>query len=131
MALSEEVKNNIFSKLKKALEDCCPPMVIVKQSDMGMELMGNKPVPYGYSKKMVPGMYFSSAVVRKDMISFYFFPIYGNVEAFSGLAPTLFKSLKGKTCFNFKKAEQVDEKELAALLNKGVEVWIKMGYMKD
>jgi hypothetical protein len=86
-------------------------------------------VPYGYDKKIVPGMYFSSFVARKDMVSFYFFPMYMQAE-FKDLIPIMIKTLKGKTCFNIKKPEQIDEKELAALLKKGVAAWKKMGYMK-
>lgn len=130
MALTDETRKIIFDKVKKELEKCTPPMAVSKDKEGVYELMGNKPVPYGYKKEIVPGMYFSSVVARKDMISFYFFPIYVKPDAFKDLAPTLFKTLKGKTCFNIKKAEQVDSKELAALLKKGVEAWGKEGYMK-
>jgi|ERR1035437_9295313 hypothetical protein len=130
MALTDETRKIIFDKVKKELEKCSPPMVVSKDKEGVYELMGNKPVPYGYKKVIVPGMYFCSVVARKDMISFYFFPIYIKPDAFNDLAPTLFKTLKGKTCFNIKKAEQVDSKELAALLKKGVETWGKEEYMK-
>ena len=129
MPLSTEAKNEIAGKLRTALQKCSPPMVVARQSENGMELMGNKPVPYGYAKKIVPGMYFSSFVVRKDMVSFYFFPMY-MAEGFKELIPSMIKTLKGKTCFNFKKPEQVNEKELAALLKKGVAAWKKQGYLK-
>ncbi|MEO8086559.1 MAG: DUF1801 domain-containing protein [Bacteroidota bacterium] len=129
MPLTPESKAEIISKLRKALEKCTPPMVISKLSKDGMELIGNKPVPYGYKKEIVPGMYFSSFVARKDMVSFYFFPMYMN-DQFNELIPDFKKTLKGKTCFNIKKPEQVNEKELAALLKKGVSAWKKMGYMK-
>ena len=130
MPLKPEVRKAIFDKIKKSLEKCTPPMAVSKNKEDVFELMGNKPVPYGYKKEIVPGMYFSSVVARKDMISFYFFPIYMQPKEFKDLAPALFKTLKGKTCFNIKKEEQVDEKELDALLKKGVEAWKKMGYMK-
>jgi hypothetical protein len=128
MPLSPASKKEITKKLAIALEKCAPPMVIARQSENGMELIGNKPVPYGYTKKIVPGMYFSSFVVRKDMVSFYFFPMYMS-EGFKELIPTMIKTLKGKTCFNIKKPEQVNDKELAALLKKGVDAWKKQGYM--
>ena len=105
-------------------------MVASKDKEGVFELMGNKPVPYGSKKIMVPGMYFCSAVARKDMISFYFFPIYYHTADYIDLIPTMAKCLKGKTCFNIKKAEQVDVKELNALLKKGVAAWKKQGYMK-
>jgi hypothetical protein len=130
MPLTNETRTNIFNKLKKGLEKCSPPMVVKSDKPGVYEIIANKPMPYGYKKVIVPGMYFSSAVERKDMVSFYFFPCYSNPESFKSVAPTLLKCLKGKTCFNFKKEEQVDNKELAALLKKGMEIWKKMGYMK-
>lgn len=130
MPLTPETRKTIFNRLKSALGRQCPPMVVSKDTENNFELMGNKPVPYGSKKKIVPGMYFSSAVARKDMVSFYFFPIYYNQREFKDVAPTAMKCLKGKTCFNFKKEDQVVEKELDALLNKGAQVWKKLGYMK-
>lgn len=71
MPLTAEAKTAMFNTLKECLEKCCPPMVITKNSDTGIELIGNKPVPYGFKKEIVPGMYFASAILRKDVVSFY------------------------------------------------------------
>jgi ABC-type dipeptide/oligopeptide/nickel transport system ATPase component len=130
MPLTPEAKKEIVSILQTAMKRCSPPMVISKQSTEGMELIGNKEVPYGSKKVLVPGMYFCSYVVRKDMVSFYFFPMYMAMPHFEALMPTLKKCIKGKSCFNFKKADQVDKKELEALLKKGLEVWKKLEYLK-
>ncbi len=130
MPLSEQETTAIVQQLKKALLKCTPPMVIAKESDAGMELIGNKEVPYGSKKQLVPGMYFSSYVVRKDMVSFYLFPMYMHMPEFEPLMPTLKKSLKGKSCFNFKKSAQIEPKELAAILKQGVAAFKKFGYMK-
>src|ERR1700710_1226911 len=111
MPLTPEARAEIFNKIKSCLQKQNPPMNIAKDKEGVFELMGNKPVPYGSKKTIVPGMYFSSVVARKDMISFYFFPIYYHTDDFIGLIPTMSKFLKGKTCFNFKKPEQVNEKE--------------------
>ena len=130
MPLASEIKKAIFSKIKKNLEQCTPPMVYKKGSADAYELIGNKPVPYGYKKEIVPGMYFASTVVRANSVAFYFFPTYLNPAAFKSIAPSLYKCLKGKTCFHFRQEEDVNEKELSALLKKGVEAWTKAGYMK-
>lgn len=130
MPLTPEVRNEIFEIIKTVLKKHSPPMVVSKDKEDVFELMGNKPVPYGSKKTIVPGLYFSSVVARKDMISFYFFPIYYHTADFIDLIPTMSKCLKGKTCFNFKKIEQVNAKELNALLKKGVVAWKKQGYMK-
>jgi hypothetical protein len=130
MPITPEIQYRIFEQLKSCLEACCPPMVQVKNTADSYEIMGNKPVPYGSDKKIIPGMYFASIVARKDMVSFYFFPMYTHGAEFSKLAPTAYKCLRGKTCFNFKKPEQVIEKEIIALLKKGMQVWKREGYMK-
>mgnify|MGYP003333194646 FL=1 len=130
MALTDEERNEILSIIKSVLEKFSPPMVITKNGEKGIELIGNKAVPYGSKKIIVPGMYFCSAVARKNMVSFYFFPIYMANKEFIDLIPTMKKTLKGKTCFNIKKIEQIDKKELFALVKKGVSVWKKLGYMK-
>ena len=129
MALTAEAKASIFKKLKKSMEKFSPPMVYKKGSAHTYELIGNKPVPYGYKKEIIPGMFFASAVVRKDSVAFYFFPCYMN-PVFKNTAPSLYKHLKGKTCFHFRKEEDVNEKELAELLRKGGGAWKKAGYMK-
>ena len=123
-------RDEIFNKIKAVLKKHSPPMQVSKDKPGVFELMGNKPVPYGSKKTIVPGMYFSSVVARPGMVSFYFFPIYYHTNDFIDLIPTMVKTLKGKTCFNIKKVEEVNEKELDALLKKGVQAWKKLGYMK-
>jgi hypothetical protein len=130
MPLTPEEKKAIFDPIKSVMLKYSPPMVISKNEPHVFEMIGNKEVPYGYRKEIVPGMYFASIVIRKDMISFYFFPIYFHTKDFIGLIPSMEKYLKGKTCFNFKKAEQVNVKELDALLKKGTVAWLKNGFMK-
>ena len=129
MPVTAQTKKAIFSKLKRNMEKCSPPMIYKKGSANAYELIGNKAVPYGYKKEIIPGMFFASAVVRTDSVAFYFFPSYMHPDM-KKAAPSLYKHLKGKTCFHFKKEEDVNEKELAALLQKGAEAWAKAGYMK-
>lgn len=105
-------------------------MVVSKNKKDVFEIIGNKPVPYGSKKVIVPGLFFSAAMVRKEMISLHLMPIYYHEKEFEPLMPTMIKCLKGKACFNFKKPEEVNRKELNAVLKKGMEMWKKNGYMK-
>lgn len=130
MPITDNTRKQIFDKLKRNLEKFAPPMVAKSASTHHtFELIGNKPVPYGYDKKIIPGMYFASIAHRKDSVAFYFFPSYMNT-GLKEVAPTLYKCLKGKTCFHFKKEEQVNEEELNTLLKVGMKAWEKAGYMK-
>jgi hypothetical protein len=130
MPISDETRNLIYNKLKESLEKLSPPMVVkTDATPNAYEIIGNKPVPYGYDKKIAPGMFFAWIAHRKDSVAFYFFPVYMNAKLIE-LAPGLQKFMKGKTCFHFKKVEQVNVKELDALLNAGLDAWKQAGYMK-
>ncbi len=127
--MTEETRILIFNKLKKNLEKFTPPMVVtMNSSNSSYEIIGNKPVPYGYNKKIVPGMFFALIAQRKDSVTFHFFPLYMDPKL-KEVAPSLYKCLKGKTCFHFNKEEQINEKELILLLEKGIIAWKKSGYM--
>ena len=130
MPLTPDIRKEIFNRLKTALEKHAPPMTVSKNNKTVFELIGNKPVPYGSRQIIVPGMYFCSAVARKDKISFYFFPMYFHEKEFSKTIPNMIRYLKGKTCFNFTKPDQIVGKELDAMIKKGVRAWHKSGYMK-
>ena len=130
MPMTPETRKMIFTALSAALRNQCPPMVCVKDTSSAFEIIGNVPVPYGSTKRIVPGMYFASVVARKEMVSFYFMPIYYHREAFEKIAPGLLTCLKGKACFNFRKADQLNAKELDALLGKGAQAWKKLGYIR-
>lgn len=131
MPLTDQERKIIFDKVKNILQKFTPPMAVSKNKESSVfELIGNIAVPYGSKKVMVPGMYFSSVVARKDMISYYFFPMYMREGDYDSLLVNSKKYLKGKTCFNYKKVEQVDEKELTAVLKKGIQQFKKDGFVK-
>jgi Domain of unknown function (DU1801) len=129
MAVSEEEKQNIFERLKKIAKKNCPPLVMKSSTDIGFEMIGNVPTIYGSKKEKVPGMYMASATFRKNSVVFYFFPCYMN-DTFKPIAPNTFKHLEGKTCFHFKKIEDVDEQEIQLLFKKGIEFYKKQSWVK-
>ena len=59
---------------------------------------------------------FSAAQVKKNYTSFHIFPVYCHPELIDGVSDDLKKRMQGKSCFNFKSADQVPVKELQALL---------------
>ena len=130
MPLTPATRKAIFGRLSASLKKQSPPMVCSKDTVKCVELIGNTPVPYGSTKKIVPGMFFASAVAHKDMVSLHFLPLYYHEKDFADIAPTLLKRLKGKACFNFTKPEQIDEKEMDAMLKRGTQAWRKLGCVK-
>ena len=107
-----------------------PPLVIKKNSREAIEVIGNTPTPYGYKKETIPGMYFATALIRPSNVSFYFFACYTVPDVFEKIAPTTMKCLDGKSCFHFKKEDQVVEKELRAMFKKAIQIYKKQGWIK-
>jgi hypothetical protein len=74
-----------------------------------------------YSEKWKKELFFGSAQVKKNYVSFYLMPVYMYPELLVDVSPELKKRLQGKSCFNFKRVESDLFNELAALTRKGAE----------
>jgi hypothetical protein len=74
-----------------------------------------------YSEKWKKQLFFGSAQVKKNYVSFYLMPVYMYPELLWDISPDLKKRMQGKSCFNFKKVEPDLFDELAVLTRKSVE----------
>jgi hypothetical protein len=74
-----------------------------------------------YSEKWKKQLFFGSAQVKKNYVSFYLMPVYMYPELLKDISPDLKKRMQGKSCFNFKKVEPDLFDELAVLTRKSVE----------
>lgn len=74
-----------------------------------------------YSEKWKKQLFFGSAQVKKNYVSFYLMPVYMYPELLKSISPDLKKRMQGKSCFNFKKVEPDLFDELAVLTRKSVE----------
>ena len=74
-----------------------------------------------YSEKWKKQLFFGSAQVKKNYVSFYLMPVYMYPELLQGISPELKKRMQGKSCFNFKKVEPDLLTELKELTRKGAE----------
>ena len=74
-----------------------------------------------YSEKWKKQLFFGSAQIKKNYVSFYLMPVYMYPDLLNGISPELKKRMQGKSCFNFKKVEPDLFNELAELTRKGVE----------
>jgi hypothetical protein len=59
-----------------------------------------------YSKKWEKELFFASAQVKKNYVSFYLMPVYMYPDLLKNISPELKKHMQGKSCFNFKKVEK-------------------------
>jgi hypothetical protein len=74
-----------------------------------------------YSQKWKKELFFGSAQIKKNYISFYLMPVYMYPELLKEVSLELKKHMQGKSCFNFKKVEPELFDELATLTRKGAE----------
>ncbi len=74
-----------------------------------------------YSEKWKKQIFFASAQIKKNYVSFYLMPVYMYPDLLKDISPELKKHMQGKSCFNFKKVEPALFEELAELTRQGVE----------
>ena len=68
-----------------------------------------------YSEKWKKELFFGSAQIKKNYVSFYLMPVYMYPELLKDISPELKKRMQGKSCFNFTKPDPALFKELARL----------------
>lgn len=105
----------IFEQLKNILKPYASNLTVKTDSADTYYLDGP------YSKKWKKELFFGSAQIKKNYVSFYLMPVYMYPELLTGISPELRKHMQGKSCFNFKKADSALFQELATLTRKGVE----------
>ena len=74
-----------------------------------------------YSEKWKKDLFFGSAQIKKNYVSFYLMPVYMYPELLIEVSSELKKHMQGKSCFNFKTVEPTLFEELATLTRKGAE----------
>lgn len=78
-----------------------------------------------YSERWKKELFFGSAQIKKNYVSFYLMPVYMYPELLNDVSPELKKRMQGKSCFNFKKVEAELFRELEALTRSGAEKFKK------
>ena len=107
----------VFEKLKNILKPFEPKLNVTADTPSVYSLDGP------YSEKWQKQLFFGSAQIKKNYVSFYLMPVYMFPDLLKGISPELKKHMQGKSCFNFKKIEPDLFKELAELTRKGVETF--------
>ena len=81
-----------------------------------------------YSEKWKKELFFASAQIKKNYVSFYLMPVYMYTDLLKNISPELKKHMQGKSCFNFKKDEKPLFEELSQLTKQGFERMMKEEY---
>ena len=105
----------VFEKLKKILKPYSKDLIVKTDTADTYYMEGP------YSEKWKQDLFFGSAQIKKNYVSFYLMPVYMYPELLKDISPELKKHMQGKSCFNFKKVEPDLFKELADLTDKSAE----------
>ena len=105
----------VFEHLKNILEPYAQDLTVKGDTADSYYLDGP------YSEKWKKELFFGSAQIKKNYVSFYLMPVYMYPELLKDASPELKKRMQGKSCFNFKKVEPKLFAELAELTRKGAE----------
>lgn len=109
----------IFQQLKKILMNYEPQLSISVSDEMNYSLDA------GYSAKYKRNIFFGAVNIKKNYVSFHLMPVYVFPELLINISPGLKKRMQGKSCFNFKKIETSELKELEILTSQGFKAFKK------
>jgi hypothetical protein len=105
----------IFEQLKRILQTHAKDLTVKTDTADTYYLDGP------YSEKWKKELFFGSAQIKKNYVSFYLMPVYMYPELLKEVSPELKKRMQGKSCFNFRKVEPALFDELVTLTRKGAE----------
>jgi hypothetical protein len=74
-----------------------------------------------FSPKYKRELFFGSAQIKKNYVSFYLMPVYMYPDLLAGISDRLKKRMQGKSCFNFKSIDEAALAELGNLTLRGFE----------
>ena len=102
-----------FEKLKAILEPYAAKTIVVHDTDQNYYL----DLPYVMRNKQ--RLFFAAVRAGKAYVSFHLMPVYACPDLLDKMSPELKRRMQGKSCFNFKSADEKLFKELAKLTKAG------------
>lgn len=63
---------------------------------------------------------FAAVATKKSYVSFHYMPVYANPELLNDISDDLRRRMQGKSCFNFKRADDPAIEDLARLVEATV-----------
>jgi hypothetical protein len=103
----------VFEHLREILRPYESNLSLTKDTSDTYYLEGS------FSQKYKKNLFFGSAEIKKNYVSFYLMPVYMYPEMLDMISPDLKKRMQGKSCFNFKKVDEPLFEELSHLVKNG------------
>ena len=113
----------VFELLRSMLGNYADPLDCVHDSheqyylDTRHIMKNGKPLFFGAVKK------------GKRYVSYHLMPVYVDPALLNELSPGLRRRMQGKSCFNFRKVDEVPVKELGILTRRGFDAYRNAGYV--
>lgn len=124
--ITPKEKQRIFTEVRELLAAYEQKLEVRENTKDCYSLYGETSVQVG--RKTYDGMYFSSVAIKKNFVSFYFFPIYTHKNDFTDLGPSLMACMKGKSCFNLVTHDPAVYDDIKKALEKGYRFYKKIGF---
>jgi hypothetical protein len=106
---------------------------ILQKHSTVLSVTENSPSRYCLGAPASPKMKRSIPVawtqIGKNYVSYHLMPVYGCPELREGMSKKLRTRMQGKSCFNFKVADEMLFEELEELTVRGFAVFRKAGYI--
>lgn len=117
----------IFQAIQLVLKKYEPPFVSRQNTDAGYDLWSEKEVMF--AGKVRKEVYFSSVVLQKNYVGFYYMPIYVEPKLRAEFKPELLKTLKGKSCFHIQRLDEEVLRQIKEALRMGLDLYKKRGWV--
>jgi len=103
---------------------------MLKPYDAKLRVLKDGPGGYMSESKSIryqgkPVMF--AAITSKSYVAFHLFPVYMFPNLLQGISPELKKRMQGKTCWNFKKAEEELFAELGGIVDASFRRFAEFG----
>lgn len=104
---------DLYERLRAIMLEAAPSMTISRDEPGALELRTPRIDP----KTKQPG-WFGTVTSGKSYVAFHLVPLYTNATLADDITPALAKRRQGKTCFNFKRADDTLFDELRQLARR-------------
>lgn len=100
-----------------------------EELDLVIDEVDNFYINTNFVMKNKKPMYFGSAKINRNYVSFHLIPVYVFLELIEKISPELRRRMQGKSCFNFKNVNEALFAELTELNKNGYSKYKEAGYV--
>jgi len=123
----------VYTNVETLLREWMPPFkagdFTVKGKE-SLQLVTPKPIaiPGAYGGKPLPHQ-FAAVILQKGYVGLYLMGVYSNPALKKKISPALLKTLKGKSCFHLKTADESMKEDIRMALGASAAIYRKRGWM--